>query len=165
MRSVLDAVTQHVDRASFRDLSLQPRQKLPPCRAVLVEVQRFNDAGLCLPQKGRKLHEIHAILAVVVIRRAADPAGALCVVPFLAMLVGTSTRITGRTCQRHTYQTFECSFGGVGGHVIKQLSNNVDSCNGSLYRKLLHIPRCHLRCEKTLIKQLPWRPEPQITVA
>ena len=76
VRPVLDAVAQHVDRAALGDLALQPRQELAPRRAVLAEVERLGRLRLRRPQERRELREVDAVLAVVVLGRAADPAGA-----------------------------------------------------------------------------------------
>ena len=77
VRAVLDPVAQHVDDAALADLALQPREELAPRRAVLAEVERLGDVRLRLAQEGRELREVDAVLAVVVLGRAADPAGAV----------------------------------------------------------------------------------------
>ena len=68
VRPVLDAVAQHVDGAALADLALQAGQELAPCRAVLAEVERLGRLGLRLPQEGGELRQVHAVLAVVVLR-------------------------------------------------------------------------------------------------
>ena len=76
MRPVLQAMAQHVDRAAFADLALQPCQELAPGRPVLAKVERVAHLRLRLAQEGGGLREVHAVLAVVVLGRAADPARA-----------------------------------------------------------------------------------------
>ena len=71
MVPVLDPVAQHVYRAALADLTLQPRQELAARRAILAEAQRFGSLGLGGAQEGGELHEIDAVLAVVVLGIAA----------------------------------------------------------------------------------------------
>ena len=75
VRPVLDAVAQHVDDAALADLALQAGQELAPRRAVLVEVERLGRLGLGGLQEGAELRQVDAVLAVVVLGLAADPAG------------------------------------------------------------------------------------------
>ena len=74
VRAVLDTVAQHLDRAPLGNLALQPRQKLAPCRTVLLQRQSLGRPRLGVTQEGSKLDEIDAPLAVVVEVAAAAPA-------------------------------------------------------------------------------------------
>ena len=51
VRSVPDAIAQHVDRAALADLSLYSGQELAPRRAVAVQAERPGRVGLSLAQK------------------------------------------------------------------------------------------------------------------
>ena len=75
VRPVLHAMTQDVDRAVPGNLALQPGQKLPPSRAVMVEIKRLGDVRLGFDQKGSKLGKIDTELAVVVVRGTSNPTG------------------------------------------------------------------------------------------
>ena len=76
VRPVLDAVAQHVDRPALADLPLQPRQELAPRRAILGQVQRGGRLGLGDLQEDGELHQVDAVLAVVVVPIAQQPARA-----------------------------------------------------------------------------------------
>ena len=76
VRPVLDAVAQHVDHAALRNLPLQPRQELAPRRAVLGQVQRGGRLGLGDLQEDGELHQVDAVLAVVVVPITQQPARA-----------------------------------------------------------------------------------------
>jgi len=75
MRTVLQAVAQHVHHAALRDLSLEPREELAPRRTVLIQVEGFRGFRLRRQQEPAELRQVHAVLAVVVTGGAADPAG------------------------------------------------------------------------------------------
>ena len=74
VRAVLDAVTEHLNDATLRDLALEPRKEAAPGGAFFREVQRFGDSRLCCAEEGGELGEVHAVLAVVVVGVAARPA-------------------------------------------------------------------------------------------
>src|SRR3989442_11448243 len=117
MRPMFESMTQHVDRAPLADLALQPRQELARRWPVLTEVKCLNDVRLRLPQEGRKLHEVHAVLAVVILGPPADPAGALYGRRLVNLIVRCSARLAGRTGQRRANQPLEAALAGVGRHV------------------------------------------------
>ncbi len=121
VRPVLEPVAQHVDRAALGDLALEPRQELAPRGPVLAEVERLGDLGLRLAQEGRELGEVDAIIAVVVVRIAADPAPAVGGRPLAHGVARGSARIAGRAGQRRADQPLEAAFGGVGGHRVTHL--------------------------------------------
>ena len=77
VRPMLDAIAQHVDCPSPRDLPLQPRQEFAASRAVLGQVQQFGGDGLSRVEEGGDLGEIEAVLSVIVLRVSAYPAGAV----------------------------------------------------------------------------------------
>ena len=76
VRPVLDAVAQHVDGAALADLALEPRQELPARRSVLFELQALERLRLRLDEEGEQLADVDAVLAVVVVGPAAEPARA-----------------------------------------------------------------------------------------
>ncbi len=124
VRPVLDAVTQHVDGAALADLALQAGQELAPCRAVLAEVERLGRLGLRLPQESGELRQVHAVLAVVVVGIAADPANSVGGRP-LAHLVGLR-RVARVAGQRRADQPFEAALAGVGVHALVLLGDGVE---------------------------------------
>ena len=71
---MLDAVAKHVDSSALGYLTLQTGQEPAPCRAVLAQGDRVGRRGLSLFEEGRKLNQVHAVLAVVVLRVTAYPA-------------------------------------------------------------------------------------------
>jgi hypothetical protein len=75
MCTMFDAVAQHVDCASPRDLALQPSQELATRGAIAGEVEGICRFRLRFVQEGRELQEVHAVLAVVYLGGTADPAG------------------------------------------------------------------------------------------
>ena len=77
VRPVPDALAEHVDGPALRDLSLQPGQELAPRWAVFVEVQRLGGVGLGGVEEGGELGQVHAVLAIVVLRVSAYPARAV----------------------------------------------------------------------------------------
>ena len=76
MRAMLDAVAQNVDHAALADLALQAGEELATSRAVGVERQRFDERFLGSQEKAAQLHQVDAVLAVVVVRIAENPASA-----------------------------------------------------------------------------------------
>jgi hypothetical protein len=74
VRSMFEAVTKDIDGAAFADLALQPSQKHTPRWTLLAEIESLGRLGLRLPQEGGELRQVHTVLPVVVLRRAADPA-------------------------------------------------------------------------------------------
>src|SRR5262245_36648365 len=114
---VLEPLAEQVDRAALADLALETRQELPPCRPVLSKVQGVGYFRLGLAQEGRKLGEIHAILSVVGLRRAADPARAVGGRPLADGAGRNFLRIAGRVREGRTDQALEATLGGVGGHA------------------------------------------------
>src|SRR5437667_8743588 len=116
MGSVLDAVTQHVDRPALGDLTLQPRQKLSACRTVLAQFERVNDFRLCLLQEGRKVRYIHTAFAVVILWRTADPSHTLCGGPLLDGVDGYA-RIARRPRQSRADQPLKAALRRVGCHA------------------------------------------------
>src|SRR4051794_1718984 len=76
MRSVLDPLTQDVDRAAFGDLALQAGQETAARGPVVVELQCVDQMLLRGAEKAAELDEIDAVFAVVVRRIAEEPTGA-----------------------------------------------------------------------------------------
>ena len=74
---MLEAAAQHFDGAAFGDLALKTRQEAPPGRAVFIQRQGVCGFRLGGPQEGAELHDIDAILAVVIMRVAAAPTHAV----------------------------------------------------------------------------------------
>ena len=118
-RPVLDPVTQHLDGAALGDLALEPGQERPPRGTILGQRQRLGGLRLGATQERRELHQIDAVLAVVVVEVAAAP-------PHSAVsgwrignraLGGRIARMPG---QSHADQPLESAFGGVGGHAISR---------------------------------------------
>ena len=72
-RAVLDAAAQHVDGAALGDFVLQPGQEAQPHGTVLPQLERLGRRRLCVPQKGGELHQVYAVLAVVVVEVARAP--------------------------------------------------------------------------------------------
>ena len=81
----------------------------------MAEVKRLDNVGLCIAQEGRELCQVYAVLAVVVVRVAADPACA--VGGWWLVDHARLRRITRMTGQRRADQMFKAAFGGVGGHT------------------------------------------------
>lgn len=115
VRAVLDAGTQHVDGAALGDLALQAGQELAPRRPVLAQRQRIGRLRLGFPQKARKLRQVHAVLAVIVIRVPADPARRVGRGPLVHLAGRRGARIAGRAGQRRSDQPLEAALGGVRG--------------------------------------------------
>ena len=115
MCAVSDAVAQHLDGASLRDLALQPRQELAPRRPVLIQCQSLGGLRLGVMQEGRKLGEIDAVLAVVVAMVAGAPADPA---------IGSARlderarrrRIAGVAGERRADQALEALLTGIGCH-------------------------------------------------
>ena len=116
MRPVREALAQHVDGSAPGRLRLQPRQELAPCRAVLVQGKGIVQAGLGVRQKRHELAEVHAVFAVVVVRVAADPAGAVGGRPLAHPVRGRGgIRLAGQTGEGRADPPFEAALGEVGG--------------------------------------------------
>src|ERR1035437_960727 len=115
MRPVLDAMPKNIDRAALADLPLQAGQELSSCWAVGIQAQRFGDPRLGLDQEGVELSQVHAVLALIVIWVAADPAGTVSGRPF-----GNGAGVAAiARCARHggADQPLESAFAGVAGHT------------------------------------------------
>ncbi len=121
VRAVLDPIAQYINGAALIDLALQPRQKLAPHRALFVETERIGNRGLGMFQKGGQLHQIRAVIAVIVPGVPTDPAGAVVRRPMSYRV--RSGRIAGMAGQRRANQAFEAALGGVRGHVGPRLIN------------------------------------------
>ena len=115
VRSVLDAVAQHVNSAPFAYFALKPRQELAPGRAVLVKCQGVGHLGLGGSQEGGKLHQVDTVLAVIVVGVAAAPAHPAVARGRIAdgALFGGIARVAG---QCFADQALEPAFGGIGLH-------------------------------------------------
>ena len=116
-RSVLDTVAQHLDRAALGDLALQPSQERPPSRTVFGERQRLGGLGLGATQEGRELHQIDAVLAVVVVEVAAAPPHST----VSGRRIGHGAlgrRIARMPGQSRADQPFQPAFRGVRSHII-----------------------------------------------
>ena len=70
---MLYALPQHIDHAALRDLSLQSRQKLLPHRAVIIEIECFDETRLSVIYKRRHLRNIYRITTVVVLGSTSNP--------------------------------------------------------------------------------------------
>src|SRR5690606_7152323 len=118
VRTVLEPVPQHVDGAALADLALEPRQEFAPRRSVLPEVEGVGHLRLRLAEEGRKLGEVHAVLAVVVLRVCADPSRTVGRRSLADDIGSDRARIAGRAGQRRADQPLEAAFGRVGGHAL-----------------------------------------------
>lgn len=113
--AMLDTVAQNVDCAALADLGGKARKKGPPHRRIVGQIEGIVQLRLCGAQKGNKLGQIYAPLAVVVFRAAVQPArAAVC-----------RRRLAGRRCKRlrpgapghrRDDQTFKPLFAGVRAH-------------------------------------------------
>ena len=111
-RSVLDPVAQHVDGAALVDLALQPIQKRAPRRSVLGKRERLGGFGLGYTQECRQLHQIDAILPIVIVGIAATPANAP--IADMGFCHGArGRRLAGIARQAGANQAFKSAFGGV----------------------------------------------------
>src|SRR5690606_10153876 len=117
VRPVFEPLTQHVDGAAPADLPLKTSQELAPRRPVPAEVEGVGHLRLRLAEEGRKLGEVHAVLAVVVLGMPADPSSAVGGRALADGLDLDRPRIAGRTGQGRTDQPFKATLGGIGGHV------------------------------------------------
>ena len=121
VRPVLDAVAQHVDHPALADLPLQPRQELAPRRAILGQVQRGGRLGLGDLQEDGELHQVDAVLAVVVVPVAQQPARAAVEGAGCSDRSRRSPARGGRPYRLAGHggddQGFKSFFGSVGGHV------------------------------------------------
>ena len=115
-RTVLDPSPQHVDGATLGDLALEAGQELAPGRPVLVQVQGLGHLGLCLVEEGRKLGQVDAVLAVIVLRRAADPTHPIVGVRLVPRSRGRGTGLAGGAGERGADQPFQAVLGGIRGH-------------------------------------------------
>ena len=130
VRTVFDAVAQHIDRTALADLALQASQEFAPRWPVRVEVQRLCCAGLCLLQKCGKLRQVHAVLAVVVAPVAQSPARTAVERAGFTNAAGywRSYRVAGHGCDN---EAFEAPFARVGGghtglrelHVVSRVAS------------------------------------------
>ena len=117
MRPVLDAIAEHVDGPALGDFPLQPGQEDTPRRAVLAQVKGTPRCpGLGIVEEGGELRQVYAVLAVVVLRVAAYPSGAVGGRP-LACHAGPR-RAAGGPRQRRADEALEALLGGVGGHPV-----------------------------------------------
>ena len=117
---MLDTLAQHVDGAALADLTLQASEELAPLGPILAEVKRLDCLGLCLTQECRKLRQVHAVLAVVVVRVAADPSGSRS-----GRKLKHSARwrgVTGVARHRRAYQPLQPALAGVRRHGRLPLS-------------------------------------------
>lgn len=121
VRAVLEAMAQHVDGAALADLSLQAGQELAPRRAVLAKVERLGHAGLGGPQERRELRQVHAVLAVVVGRLAADPPGTVGGRPFGDSSGWRDARVARMACESRADEALEPALAGIGGHTVPAL--------------------------------------------
>src|SRR2546430_8473739 len=103
-----------------RSTSMVPRLLISPCKRARnlrrvgpswLEVERLGRLGLRLQQESGDLRQVHAVLAVVVVGVAADPAGAGGGRP-LGRLAGQQ-RVAGVASQRRADQPFEAALAGV----------------------------------------------------
>src|SRR5690606_38051723 len=101
---------------AFRDLTLEARQELAPCRSLLTEVECIGYIRLCFAKESRKLDEVDAILTIVVSGVAAEPAGAVGGRSHADGISRRTSWIAGRTGQCRADQSLKASFGSVGGH-------------------------------------------------
>ena len=72
-RLVLDPVAKRVDGAALADFALKPGQKRTSHRTFFGKRQRLGGFGLGVAQECRQLHQIDAVLTVVVVGIAATP--------------------------------------------------------------------------------------------
>ena len=115
VRTVSDAVAEHVYGSALAYLTPEAREEVAPCRAVVVETEGGGDIGLGCAEEGGKLREVDAELAVVVGGIAAEPAGAIAGRAFVhAVLL---RRLARAACEGCADEGLEASFGGVGGHA------------------------------------------------
>ena len=123
VRAVPDAVTQDVDGAAPGDLALEPGQKFPSRRTVVVQDQRFRRLRLSRAQERPELDEVDAIVAVVVVGTARRPA---CAAVGGAGLRDPAflRRIAGMAGQPRADEAFEAALGGVGGYRCLPCSRN-----------------------------------------
>ena len=106
---VPDALAQHVDGASLRDLALQPGYKLAHASAVLVERQRDGGHRLRNVEERGELELVDAELAVVVARTAGAPVDAA--IGGLSLLNLADLRwIAGMAGQHRAALVFEAAF-------------------------------------------------------
>jgi hypothetical protein len=116
-RPVLDAIAQHVDRPALRDLAFKTGEETTAGRPVLSQGKPFGRIGLRLPQEGRKLGQIHTVLAVVIRRVAAYPARPEAWRALADITGRQHACIAGRAGQGSAHETLEAAFGGIGRHA------------------------------------------------
>ena len=97
-RTVLDSVAQHVDGATLGDLALQPGQERAPRGAAVGQRQRVDGLRLGVAQERRELHQVDAVLAVVVVEVATAPPDRVADLPIEDAQIGTtrSSRTSAR---------------------------------------------------------------------
>src|SRR5579862_8542109 len=117
MRSVLDSMPQHVDRPALRDLPLDPRQNLASGRTIRAEVQHLSRLRLRLAEEGRELRQIHAVLAVVILGRTANPANAVGGRALADLPAAGRTEVAGGASERGADEPLQTSLAGVGRHA------------------------------------------------
>src|SRR5689334_9535181 len=102
-------MTQHVDGAALGDLALQSREELAARRAVLAECECLGRLRLRFQQERGELGQVDAVLAVVVLRPATDPAGAVGCRPLVRDASRYRARITWRAGKRRADQPLEAA--------------------------------------------------------
>src|SRR4051812_34982721 len=73
MRTVLDAVPQHVDRSTPADLPLKARKEVAAGRAIDIELDRVDQVLLGREKESAQLSQVDAKLALVVARVTEEP--------------------------------------------------------------------------------------------
>ena len=100
------------DLKGLGNLSLEPGEELAPRRTILGERQRFGGLGLRCAKESGEMNEIDAMLAVVVVGIATNPAHTP--VRGERLRNGTArSRLAGMTAQRCADQAFKALFAGV----------------------------------------------------
>ena len=109
--------SQDVDGAAPGYFTLQPCQELLPGRSVFVKGKGGNGVGLGFAQERGELHQINAILAVVIVVIASTPADAAVARRRLADS-SRSGRLARVSRQRGADKAFQSCFSRVGSHLL-----------------------------------------------
>ena len=70
---MLNTAPQHVDHASFCNLTLEPGQKSSPLGTVMLKIDGLDQRSLGLENKVAKLRKVYRMLAIVVFGIAENP--------------------------------------------------------------------------------------------
>ena len=120
VRTMLDALAQHVNGAAPGYLTLQAGQESAPRGAVLVQTKRVCGLGLGSSEEYEELGEVQAELPIVALWLSAYPT---CSIACWSLAHHAALRrVAGRARQRFADEALQSLLAGVGGHAMSRLS-------------------------------------------